>query len=151
MIISDIINSENILIGAPIYSKEEALHFLSNRSAKSLNLEESDVLAALKCREDLGSTGIGAGIAIPHASVEGVLKPFTLLIKLVRPIQFDAIDEKPVDIICLILLPIGEQETHLKLLAELSRQLRRDKVIDVFRSTNTPEDIYSIIIQKNNK
>lgn len=136
-----------MLIGVSASSKAELLQMLSRRAAASLGISNSDILGALQNREDLGSTGIGAGIAIPHAPVEGITSPFTLLIRLAKPIAFQAIDDEPVDVVCLILTPPGEQVQFLKLLSSISRQLRCPDSIRTIRTAADARQIYATITQ----
>ncbi|WP_244570872.1 PTS sugar transporter subunit IIA [Stappia sp. TSB10GB4] len=149
MKISEVMKRDDVLINVASSSKTKLLQFLSNKAAGILGINEDDVLAALQGRENLGSTGIGAGIAIPHAPVNGIVSPFTLLVRLGRPVAFEAIDEHPVDLVCLILTPPGEQNRHLKLLSTITRQLRSSEIVKAMRSATDSEHVYEAFIQMN--
>jgi PTS system nitrogen regulatory IIA component len=104
--------------------KNRLLNELCLRAAQALKLDASRISAEILKREELGSTGVGAGIAIPHARIANVEGPFGLLARLRKPIEFQAIDAQPVDIVFLLLLPatpVGEQLTAL---AAVARKLR---------------------------
>ncbi|WP_082143639.1 PTS sugar transporter subunit IIA [Nitratireductor soli] len=134
---------DDVLIGVSASSKGRLLQQLSERAARALGVSEHDILAALTNREALGSTGIGAGIAIPHAPIADLERPFALLVRLTEPIEFDAIDDEPVDIVCLILTPPEGQAKYLKLLSNVAKQLRSADVVKEIRSTSEAEHIYS--------
>jgi len=146
MQISEVMQPNGVLIDVSVPSKFKLLKFVAETAADRLGLVEGDVLNAVQSREDLGSTGIGAGIAIPHASVEGITLPFVLLVRLTMPIDFDAIDEEPVDIVCLILTPSGEQSHYLKLLSSIARQLRSVDAATTIRRAADREIIYQALI-----
>src|SRR5690606_5541569 len=102
MDISQCIAPDGVVLDLDVSSKDELLRFLADETARRLGLQSNVVLTALQKREALGSTGIGAGIGLPHAPVEGVQKPFGLFARLARPIDFEAIDEEPVDLVCIV-------------------------------------------------
>ncbi|WP_180898679.1 PTS sugar transporter subunit IIA [Martelella soudanensis] len=145
MKISEVMRPDDVLVDVSAVSKTNLLQLLSNRAAEFLGVNRSDIVGALEHRENLGSTGFGAGIAIPHAPVAGVTAPFALLIRLARPIEFEAIDDRPVDVICLILTPPGDQAEYLKLLSMISRKLRSPETLKTIRSATDAGQIYATI------
>lgn len=145
MKISEVITPEHVVIGVSAASKCKLLQQLSEKAAHQLNVNAHDILTALQGREALGSTGIGAGIAIPHAPVAGIERPFGLFVRLAKPIEFEALDDEPVDIVCLVLMPPGGQAAYLKLLSNVARQLRSAGVMKIVRSANDRDRIYSAI------
>jgi len=147
MKISEVMKPDDVFVGVAASSKAKLLQFLSGKAADALHISEANVLGALQSREGLGSTGIGAGIAIPHAPVEGVTSPYALLVRLAKPIEFEAIDEEPVDVVCLILMPPGEQAEYLKLLSTIARKLRSPEAIKVIRTATDPEQVFSAITE----
>jgi len=149
MKISEVMKPDDVLIGVSASSKGRLLQQLSDKAASALGISEHDILAALTSREALGSTGIGAGIAIPHAPVAGIERPFGFFVRLTKPIEFDAIDDEPVDIVCLILTPPEGQANYLKLLSNVARRLRSADAIKRIRSTSEPAHIYSVITECN--
>ncbi len=147
MRISEVIKPEDVAIGVSTSSKIKLLKLLSEKAGHALGISEQSILAALQSREDLGSTGIGAGIAIPHAPVVGIDGPFGYLACLSKPIEFDAIDDEPVDIVCLILTPPEGQSAYLKLLSSIARQLRSADILKKIRSANDRQQVYSAITE----
>lgn len=146
MEISGVMKPEDVVIDVSLPSKPRLLEFVAQTAADALGLREGDILEALQSREHLGSTGIGAGIAIPHAPVEGLHTPFLLLVRLAKPIDFEAVDEELVDVVCLILTPSGEQNGYLKLLSKIARRLRSPEAVETIRHAADRQAIYQAMI-----
>jgi PTS system nitrogen regulatory IIA component len=144
MEIRDFIAPEGAIQGLGARDKREALEELSRRAAAALGLDSAAILAPLLAREELGSTGVGGGIAIPHARIPGLSRPFGLLARLARAIDFAAIDERPVDLVCLLLTPASAAGAHLPALACLSRRLREPAVAERLRSARDQAGLYAI-------
>lgn len=144
MRIPDFLGAHDILVDVPAPSKARLLRFLAERAGQAVGLPAEALLAALERREALGSTGIGSGVAIPHTSGAGLSRPHGLLCRTTRPIDFDAVDEVPVDVVFLLLTP-ADATTHLKVLSLISRQLRGDKVLEAIRRARTAQDIFAIM------
>ena len=104
--------------------KISLLQGLAQRASDKLKLPAELIASALLKREELGSTGTGGGIAIPHARIPGLNKPFGILVRLRQPIDFDAIDGQPVDLMILLLLPVESNKESLNALASVARILR---------------------------
>lgn len=141
---SEVLKPDGVLIDVTAPTKDKLLRFLSLKAAAALGISEDDVLGALESREKLGSTGIGAGIAMPHAAVKGVAAPYALLVRLNKPIAFDAIDGEPVDLVCLILMPPGETSQSLNLLSQFARQLRSSETVKTLRSTENATEAFFV-------
>ena len=105
-------------------NKEQLLQDLASRAATLLNLDAQTICNALQAREELGSTGLGDGFALPHARIEGLDRLFGMFTRLNRPIHFDSIDGKPVDLVFLLLIPPAAGSEYLAALASISRYLR---------------------------
>ncbi|WP_331373157.1 PTS sugar transporter subunit IIA [Sinorhizobium chiapasense] len=144
MKISEIISPESVRLDLTSSSKTSLLQAISEIAATELGIGASEILLALTNREKLGSTGIGQGIAIPHAPVPGVERPFFLIIRLKKPIDFEAVDDAPVDIVCLLLTPV--QGSQLNMLAHLARKLRSPEIVGAIRSSSSPEEVYSLLV-----
>ncbi len=147
MELADILSEESVLIGTDITSKRDVLVKLSEKVAELTGHPAADVFEALNDREALGSTGLGNGIAVPHgkfAPLKGVIAVF---IKLDRPVDFDSVDDQPVDIVMMLLAPMGAGADHLKALARVARILRTDSTLDALRHTSDPARLYSILTQ----
>jgi PTS system nitrogen regulatory IIA component len=144
MEIRDFIAPEGAIHGLGARDKRQTLEELSRRAAAALGLDSAAILAPLLAREELGSTGVGRGIAIPHARIPGLTRPFGLLARLARAIDFAAIDERPVDLVCLLLTPASAAAAHLPALACLSRRLREPGVAERLRSARDQTGLYAI-------
>lgn len=124
MDLAALIDPSCVIVSARASNKEQLLRDLAARAGACLDLDAQIIFNALQAREELGSTGLGEGFALPHASVEGLDHLFGMFIKLSRPIHFDSIDGKPVDLVFLLLSPAKACGEHLAALAAVSRQLR---------------------------
>lgn len=124
MDLADLIDPSYVVFGARASNKEQLLLDLASRAATFLNLDSKMVFTALQAREQLGSTGLGEGFALPHARIEGLDRFFGMFVRLNRPIHFDSIDAKPVDLVFLLLIPATAGSEHLAALAAISRHLR---------------------------
>jgi PTS system nitrogen regulatory IIA component len=120
----DFLAPADALIELRAADKAELLHALSRRAAASLQLDGDHVAHCLVQREELGSTGMGGGIAIPHARIDDVARPFGIVARLRKAIDFDAIDGQPVDLVFLLLLPKSPGGDQLNALASVARRLR---------------------------
>jgi nitrogen PTS system EIIA component len=125
--------------------KTQLLQELARRAAKSLGIEVRAILDALTAREELGSTGVGHGIAIPHARVAGLARLFSLFARLEKPIDFDAVDGQPVDLVFLLLIPANADKEHLAALASVSRCLRDHETARRLRATSEPHALYGVL------
>lgn len=144
MKIIDIIKPENVIIDLPAPTKAKLLQELVGLAAKRLGIGEAPVLAALQKRETLGSTGIGNGVAIPHAHVEALADPFTLFARLRKPVAFEAVDDLPVDIVFLILVPAHKASSHLNLLSGIARRTTSQTWLAAVRSAASREAIHAL-------
>ena len=136
------------LVNVPGGSKKKALEQIANLiSSQVPELEMQDVFEALIAREKLGSTGFGNGIAIPHCRLKGCETPVSALLHLDAPIDFDAIDERPVDIVFLLVTPEGAGADHLKALARVSRLLRDRSLVEKLRATENAEALYALLVE----
>ena len=124
MAIGELIGPDRVVVGLRVSDKSQLLQDLAGRAATALGLDRRTVFDALQGRENLGSTGLGKGFALPHARLDAVAEPFALFARLARPIDFAAIDERPVDLVILLLSPADGSNHHLATLAALSRPLR---------------------------
>ena len=115
---------------------------LARRAAAIVDLEPDLILAELQKREELGSTGMGGGVAIPHARFHHLHKPFGMLVRLKKPIEFDAVDGKRVDTVALLLLPDVREGERLGALACFARKLRDPVVMTALRRALDGAEIY---------
>ena len=126
-------------------SKKQVLQELSNRAAALTGLDERQIFDVLLERERLGTTGVGQGIAIPHGKLGELARPHGLFARLETPIDFDAIDDEPVDLIFLLLAPESAGADHLKALARISRLLRDQEFCRKLRGSEQADAIYALL------
>jgi PTS system nitrogen regulatory IIA component len=127
--------------------KKALLAELASRAAAQFKLDERRLFDRLLERERLGSTGIGGGIAIPHGRMAGIGAPLGLFARLAQPIDFDSIDERPVDIVFLLVAPEGAGADHLKALARVSRLLRDRALVEKLRATDSADALYALLVE----
>ncbi len=143
MHIKEFLSPSDVVIDLRARDKRALLSELSSRAADVLNLSAEAVEDAIEKRDELGSTGIGGGVSIPHARLREVEKPFGFLARLKHPINFQAIDEQPVDIVFLLLLPASSQMDQLNALAAVARKLRNPEVLRRLREAPNPAAFYA--------
>jgi PTS system nitrogen regulatory IIA component len=127
--------------------KKALLAELASRAAAQFKLDERRLFDRLLERERLGSTGIGGGIAIPHGRMADIKSPLGLFARLGQPIDFDSIDERPVDIVFLLVAPEGAGADHLKALARVSRLLRDRALVEKLRATDSADALYALLVE----
>ena len=123
MALLDFLSPEAIAPSLRVSNKKQALQEISTLAARLAGLDERAIFEALLQRERLGSTGIGEGLAIPHGKLPGLTRLFGFVARLEKPVDFEALDGQPVDILFLLLAPEGAGADHLKALARISRSL----------------------------
>jgi PTS system nitrogen regulatory IIA component len=145
MDLGNLITRDGVIPLLKARSKKQVLQELANEAAHQTGLDQRDVFDTLLQRERLGSTGVGHGIAIPHGKIAGLKQIFGLFAKLDTPIDFDAIDDLPVDLVFVLLAPESAGADHLKALARVSRLLREPDAVEKLRATKDKPGIYSIL------
>ena len=144
MKIVDILRLDSIVCDAEAGSKKQLLELLAGLAAEKTGLDERLVLDALIERERLGTTGIGRGVALPHTRLGALKRIFCAFVR-TKPLDFESVDDKPVDLIFLLLVPEEAGADHLKALARLSRLLRSESVATALRQAKDPQSVYTII------
>jgi len=134
-----------VLASVRASGKKALLAELASRAATLFKFDERRLFDRLLERERLGSTGIGGGIAIPHGRMPDLTKPVGLFARLGHPVDFDSIDERPVDTVFLLLAPEGAGADHLKALARIARLLRDQDVAKKLRASRDAQAIYSVL------
>lgn len=147
MKLSECITPKNVEVDLNAPSKTRLLQILAERAGRALAISDREIFGALQNREKLGSTGIGAGIAIPHAPIAGLNKPFGLIARLGKPIDFESIDGQPVDIVCLMLSPADGGGSHLTVLSRIARMLRSPDVVKKVRAATSGDQLYAVITE----
>ncbi|MBT3238917.1 MAG: PTS IIA-like nitrogen regulatory protein PtsN [Rhodospirillaceae bacterium] len=147
MEISDLITTDSVVADLRVTSKKQSLQELSKTAAEITGLHERVIFDVLMERERLGTTGVGNGIAIPHGKLANLDKLHGLFARLDKPIDFQAIDEQPVDLIFLLLAPESAGADHLKALARVSRLLRDKKICEKLRGTDSQEALFAMLTE----
>lgn len=147
MDLADILSEESVLICTDVTSKRDLLSRLATIVAEQSGQPAQDVFDALNNREALGSTGLGNGIAVPHGKLAGLKNVIAVFVKLTHPVDFEAVDDQPVDLVMMLLAPVGAGADHLKALARVARVLRTDSVVDRLRRATEPGKLRAILTQ----
>jgi len=147
MQLSDILSADGIVPSLKVSSKKQALQEVAAIAAKQTGLDARQVFETLLQRERLGSTGLGQGIAIPHGKMAGLTQLHTVFARLSQPIEFDSVDDQPVDLIFLLLAPESAGADHLKALARISRLLRDPAIVAKLRGSDSAAALYSILTE----
>lgn len=149
MTIEEFLQPANVVVDLRASDKEAVLRELAGRAALALHRDTQALLKALHEREDLGSTGMGDGIAIPHIRLEGIERPFGILVRLTRPIEFAAVDGRPVDVLFLLVLPREARGGgQLNALACVARRLRDEATVKAIRQAPDAEVAYHAIVRR---
>jgi PTS system nitrogen regulatory IIA component len=146
MRIPEILSPDRILCSGDITSKKGALEALSKLMAGSEpSLTYTEIFDCLNARERLGSTGIGNGIAIPHGRFQHIKQPVAAFLKLEAGVDYDAVDQKPVDLMFSLLVPSDSTDEHLQILSCLAEMFSDATLIDRLRQESSPGNIYEIL------
>jgi PTS system nitrogen regulatory IIA component len=148
MEITDLLDPSGVIPNLRVTSKRQALQELARRAATLIGEDEHKIFESLWEREQLGSTGIGNGTAVPHGRIPGLKRALTLFARLEKPLDFDAIDSQPVDLIFLLLTPADAGADHLKALARISRLLRNRAMCAKLRGTESADAIYALLTDR---
>ncbi|TWB41790.1 phosphotransferase IIA-like nitrogen-regulatory protein PtsN [Nitrospirillum pindoramense] len=141
----ELLRPDGIVANLKASSKKQVLQEMAKRAADLTGQHERAIFDVLLERERLGTTGVGRGIAIPHGKLPALPKVCALFARLDRPVDFDSIDEQPVDLICLLLAPESAGADHLKALALVSRMLRNPLFCEKLRGADTADAIYALL------
>ena len=147
MDISAILKPAAVRVFSGVSSKKRLLHELGNIAESAYGLDHSKVIEALQEREALGPTGVGHGVALPHARLEGLDGVVGSLVLLEKPIDFDSVDRQPVDLAFALFAPQDAGVEHLKALALISRTLRDPSVCAKLRSNRDSATLYTIVTE----
>ena len=145
MEIAEVLTPRAVVADLKATSKKQALQELAKHASRLTGVHERRIFDVLLERERLGSTGVGQGIAIPHARLPEIDSLFGLFARLSSPIDFDAVDDQPVDLIFLLLAPESAGADHLKALARISRLLRDKASCAKLRGADNPDALYAVL------
>jgi PTS system nitrogen regulatory IIA component len=148
MQIGDLLDIEAVIPRVHAPSKRLALAQISEVAGRRFGLKPTEVLDALLDREQLGSTGVGHGVAVPHARFQGLNRMRGIFMRLDAPVDFDAVDEQPVDLLFALLAPADAGAEHLRALARVSRILRRPDLRQQLRQSPSSDAIFALLVQE---
>lgn len=145
MELADILSEESVIVCSGLKTKTEVLRKLAERAAQVTGYDLEPIFEALSDREALGSTGLGNGIAIPHGKLAGVKRITGVFARLETPVDFEALDDEPVDLVFLLLAPEGAGADHLKALSRIARVLRDGETVAKVRGTSDASAIHALL------
>lgn len=147
MDIAQLLATDGVVLRSGASSKRQALHTVADTAARALGLNEDRILEPLLEREALGSTGLGSGVAVPHARVEGLERVVAVFIRLDTPVAYDAVDDRPVDLIFALFAPRSDGAEHLRALAAVSRTLRSPEMRQQLRQARTADAVRALLVK----
>jgi nitrogen PTS system EIIA component len=147
MELGDLIAPEAVFPALKAKNKKQVLQDLADRAAGFAGLDARDIFETMLQRERLGSTGVGRGIAIPHGRMAELKNILCVFARLEQPIDFEALDDEPVDLVFVLLAPEHAGADHLKALARISRLLREPQTIERLRGSRDRAALYAVLTQ----
>jgi PTS system nitrogen regulatory IIA component len=147
MRIADLLSPEGVVVALKVQGKKQLLQDLSVRAAALVRLPDRRIFETLNERERLGTTGVGQGIAIPHGRLADIDRITGVFARLESAIEYDAVDNQPVDLVFMLLAPEGAGADHLKALARVSRLLRNQGVCEKLRAAKSAEALYALLTE----
>ncbi|MHC5306234.1 PTS IIA-like nitrogen regulatory protein PtsN [Bartonella sp. LJL80] len=147
MDLSDLIAPEAVIPALKANSKKQVLQILAEKAAAITGLNERTVFDTILQREKLGSTGVGNGIAIPHGKLNNIDHIVGVFARLENPVDFEALDDEPVDLVFLLLAPENAGADHLKALSRIARVLRDPDMVQKLRNTHEAQALHSFLTQ----
>jgi len=148
MALADLLQQDAIFPNLRVSTKKQLLQELAVKAARIAGVAERDIFDVIQQRERLGSTGVGHGIAIPHGKLPGITSIKGIFARLDTPIDFEALDDQPVDLVFLLLAPEGAGADHLKALSRIARVLRDQDLVAKLRATESASAIYAFLNQE---
>lgn len=150
MDIGELLVRDGIVLKSGASSKRQALHVVASAAAQAMGQDEIRVFDALMEREALGSTGLGSGVAVPHARVPGLETVKAVFVRLDTPVAYDAVDDRPVDLMFALFAPPSAGAEHLRALAAVSRAMRSPELREQLRQARTSDAIHALFVQDDN-
>ncbi len=147
MFLTSLLDRHAISGAVSVNSKRQALQVIADIAARQLGLDAGEIHQALLEREKAGSTGVGMGVAVPHAALAGLDRMYGVFIRLEDPIDYEAIDDMPVDLIFALLAPENAGTEHLRALAKVSRVLRQKDLREQLRAIENNDAIYALLTE----
>ena len=147
MMIGDLLDRSAISLRVSASDTRKALAVVSETAARTFGLDARDILAALIAREAAGSTGVGHGVGVPHARLGGLQRMRAVFVRLDQPIEFDAVDDAPVDLLFALFAPANAGAEHLRALARVSRLLRQAGLREQLRKARSADAVHALLAQ----
>lgn len=141
---SDMLRNDAVLTGVVAATKKAVLQQLATVAATAIDGDAKLICERLVAREKLGSTGFGGGVAIPHAKIDGLAQVTAVFARLAQPVDFQAVDDLPVDLVFVLLSPTDAGAVHLKALARVSRRLRDQAFLGKLRGSGSRDALYAL-------
>ncbi len=149
MSLRNILTPGRAICGVPCTSKKRTLEYIANFIGREQpGLDPMDLFTQLVTREKLGSTGLGNGFALPHCRMVGCVRPEALFLRLADPIDFDAVDRLPIDLVFALVVPEMETEKHLDFLRLIAEQFSNQELCQELRLTKDSETLYKLLTDK---
>jgi PTS system nitrogen regulatory IIA component len=148
MEIDQILLPDLVIPALKVSCKKQALKELAKKASEIIDRDERDLFDVLIERERLGSTGVGHGVAIPHGRIKGLGKVVMLFARLENSVDFDAVDDQPVDIVCVLFACVTSGAEHLKALAKISRLMRNPSVLEKIRGASSADGIFALLTEQ---
>ena len=145
MRLSEIMSANSVVLSLKSNNKRQLLQELAQKASEITGINDRTIFDTILERENLGSTGFGGGTALPHGRIRELDKVFSLFVRLNSPVDFDSIDNKPVDLIFLLLSPESNGADHLTALAQISRVLKDEETCAKLRAAKSKEEIYALL------
>ena len=147
MDIGELLAEGGVVLRSGASSKRQALHTVAEAAAQALGMPENRIMEALLEREALGSTGLGSGVAVPHARLEGIDRVTAVFVRLETPVAYGAVDDRPVDLLFALFAPPSDGAGHLRALAAISRALRAPEMREHLRQARTTDAIRALFVR----
>ena len=148
MNIGELLDRTAISLRVSAANKRKVLAVIAEIAARNFGLDAGDVLDALAEREMAGSTGVGYGVAVPHARLEDLKRMRGVFVRLEQPVEFEAVDDQPVDLLFALFAPKNAGAEHLRALARVSRLLRQAELREQLRKARTADAIHALLVQE---
>ncbi len=145
MALADLLQQDAIIPALKVNSKKQLLQEMASRASKLTGVPEREIFDVILQRERLGSTGVGHGVAIPHGKLSSISSIKGVFARLEHPVDFEALDDEPVDLVFLLLAPEGAGADHLKALSRIARVLRDQDLVGKLRQTDSASAIYAFL------
>jgi len=147
MDIGDLLAQDGIVLRSGASSKRQALHVVAEAAAQAMGMDENRVMDALLEREALSSTGLGSGVAVPHARIEGLTQVRAVFVRLDTPVAYGSVDDRPVDLLFALFAPPRDGAEHLRALAAVSRAMRSPELREKLRQARTLDAVHALFVK----